>query len=233
MKPSIFALALFFACVAVPAAAGKGGPPDHAGGPAPHAGGPPVHAGGPPAHAAGGSSGHSGSHSADTRGGGKASGRKGPKRPHGHGSGHEDAETTEADDSDAADEEGGDAELNPAETCRERMLEMGVQGFALAFGTNVNRANAFGMCVSSEASGRGDDEPDAADDGAEEPDDGQDGAGDGAGEEGMGEEDGVDDEADVPEDPGEAPQSESGGEEAMTVGFVDTIFAALRQRVAA
>jgi hypothetical protein len=41
--------------------------------------------------------------------------------------------------------------LNPAQACKKLRMEMGVEAFRAAYGTNGNGANAFGKCVSAMA----------------------------------------------------------------------------------
>lgn len=41
--------------------------------------------------------------------------------------------------------------LNPAQACEKLRVEMGADAFRMAFGTNANRKNAFGKCVSNMA----------------------------------------------------------------------------------
>jgi hypothetical protein len=55
---------------------------------------------------------------------------------------------------------------NPARACKLEREQLGAEAFAEAYGTNPNRANAFGKCVSATARDRGADEP-AGDEGAE------------------------------------------------------------------
>jgi hypothetical protein len=42
-------------------------------------------------------------------------------------------------------------QTNPAKTCKAQRTAMGEQAFKLLYGTNANRANAFGKCVSKQA----------------------------------------------------------------------------------
>jgi hypothetical protein len=69
---------------------------------------------------------------------------------------------------DAADDEEPRA-LNPAQVCRQEREEKGAEAFVEEYGTNGNKANAFGKCVSREAHDRdgvavGEDETPAPDD---------------------------------------------------------------------
>ena len=43
------------------------------------------------------------------------------------------------------------AESNPAKACKAERARLGEQGFADAYGTNANKRNAFGKCVSRHA----------------------------------------------------------------------------------
>jgi hypothetical protein len=92
----------------------------------------------------------------------------------GQGKGHADkAKTKHAkhqkaeSDADAADEASGDGELNlddfnPAWFCKMtwQIMEDGPGNFADLYGTNDNKANAFGMCVSERAQDQGSGEAD-------------------------------------------------------------------------
>ena len=44
---------------------------------------------------------------------------------------------------------------NPARACKLEREQLGAEGFAEAYGTNANKANAFGKCVSTKARDRG------------------------------------------------------------------------------
>jgi hypothetical protein len=48
----------------------------------------------------------------------------------------------------SADDEVTDAEKNAAKTCKAERDKIGVQAFKDKWGTNANKANAFGKCVS-------------------------------------------------------------------------------------
>lgn len=48
---------------------------------------------------------------------------------------------------------------NPARACKAEREELGDDAFAEAYGTNANKANAFGKCVSEKARDRGSEEP--------------------------------------------------------------------------
>jgi hypothetical protein len=108
-------------------------------------------------------------------GGGKPSwaGTGGHGKPEWAGKGHEKAEKAKAEKGKAAkaEEAGGlkgklkgleldeltpeDLEdLNPAWTCKVERLLMEVESFADEYGTNDNKANSFGKCVSEEAHAR-------------------------------------------------------------------------------
>lgn len=50
--------------------------------------------------------------------------------------------------------------LNAAKQCKKERADMGVEAFANRYGTNHNKANAFGKCVSSKAQGKDDVEDD-------------------------------------------------------------------------
>jgi hypothetical protein len=81
------------------------------------------------------------------------------------------------------------AELNAAETCRAEEKAIGEEAFAEKYGTNNNKKNAFGKCVSGHAQEQGDDETDDSE--GDEPESGkpeETGAPDGTGKpEGVGE----------------------------------------------
>ena len=47
------------------------------------------------------------------------------------------------------------AEANAAKTCKAERTKIGVEAFKTKYGTNANKANAFGKCVSSLAKGHG------------------------------------------------------------------------------
>src|SRR5688572_19033461 len=72
------------------------------------------------------------------------------------------AAAPEADDPAEGEEQEGPLKDNPAFTCKFERDMMGDEAFAEAYGTNENKANAFGKCVSQEAHERdgveGDDE---------------------------------------------------------------------------
>lgn len=93
------------------------------------------------------------------RSNGAAKGKRGPAR--------------DGDEADA-----GPRKLNPAFVCRFERETLGDEAFGEAYGTNENRANAFGKCVSREAKDRdgvaeGDgEEPEAPEEGEEPEDDG-------------------------------------------------------------
>ncbi len=55
------------------------------------------------------------------------------------------------DDMDAEDEEMAEERKNAAKTCAAERGEMGTEAFAAEYGTNHNRRNAFGKCVSKKA----------------------------------------------------------------------------------
>lgn len=57
---------------------------------------------------------------------------------------------------------------NPARTCRLERGLIGAEAFAEAYGTNENKANAFGKCVSEQAQARGAEEPSEGEDGTGE-----------------------------------------------------------------
>ena len=58
-----------------------------------------------------------------------------------------------------AEDEAEDAEeMNAAKTCRAEQAEIGEEAFAEKYGTNRNKRNAFGKCVSAHAEAQGDDE---------------------------------------------------------------------------
>lgn len=57
---------------------------------------------------------------------------------------------------------------NPARTCRLERGLLGAEAFAEAYGTNENKANAFGKCVSEQAQARGAEEPSEGEDGTGE-----------------------------------------------------------------
>ena len=42
-------------------------------------------------------------------------------------------------------------QMNPAQACKAQRTAMGEQAFKLLYGTNANRSNAFGKCVSKQA----------------------------------------------------------------------------------
>lgn len=48
---------------------------------------------------------------------------------------------------------------NPAQACKAEREELGDEAFAEAYGTNANKANAFGKCVSEQARDRGSEPP--------------------------------------------------------------------------
>lgn len=48
--------------------------------------------------------------------------------------------------------------LNAAKQCKKERADMGVGAFANKYGTNHNKANAFGKCVSSKAKAQGKDD---------------------------------------------------------------------------
>lgn len=117
---------------------GKGGPPAWAGGAKGNGGGPPAWAGGRTAPAA-------------PMAAGKAKKQKAAAR--------------RAEREEKRGRARKTAGKNPAMTCFGKLDELG-EAFAELFGTNGNRANAFGMCVSQEARGQGGD--DAPEEEAEE-----------------------------------------------------------------
>ena len=48
----------------------------------------------------------------------------------------------------SANAPGQSADQNAAKWCKAERTKLGVQGFKDAYGTNANKANAFGKCVS-------------------------------------------------------------------------------------
>lgn len=78
------------------------------------------------------------------------------------------AEDTTADEGDVEEEVDGPKHDNPAWTCKFERDMMGLDAFADKYGTNPNKANAFGKCVSEEAHARdGVTEPEATTEPAE------------------------------------------------------------------
>lgn len=59
---------------------------------------------------------------------------------------------------------------NAARDCRAERGEMGVEAFREQYGTNRNKRNAFGKCVSQTVKAGREDDGDDEDDGSEEPD---------------------------------------------------------------
>ena len=57
---------------------------------------------------------------------------------------------------------GQSADKNASKKCKAERASMGVDAFKLKYGTNANKANAFGKCVSGTAKKSGDDEEDEA-----------------------------------------------------------------------
>jgi opacity protein-like surface antigen len=49
---------------------------------------------------------------------------------------------------------------NAAKQCKKERIDMGAAAFATKYGTNANKANAFGKCVSSKAKGNGESDDD-------------------------------------------------------------------------
>ena len=47
-----------------------------------------------------------------------------------------------------SEDEATDAEKNAAKTCKAERADIGVEAFKNRYGTNANKANAFGKCVS-------------------------------------------------------------------------------------
>lgn len=90
---------------------------------------------------------------------------------------------------------------NPARACKLEREQLGAEAFAEAYGTNPNKANALGKCVSATARDRGADQPAGAE-GAE------------AGEEETAEQD---------EAPPEGEQEESGGQPSI-VAFLSYLW---------
>jgi hypothetical protein len=45
----------------------------------------------------------------------------------------------------------GQSETSPAQMCKAERTAMGIENFKTAYGTNTNKANAFGKCVSKKA----------------------------------------------------------------------------------
>jgi len=52
---------------------------------------------------------------------------------------------------DTSDDDHGQAEKNAAKVCKAELKSLGVDAFAAKYGTNVNKHNAFGKCVSQHA----------------------------------------------------------------------------------
>ncbi len=120
------------------------GPPSGKGGPPPWAGGGGKSGGGPPAWAGGGKS-------AQKAKGGAKKAQKGLEKA--------------AKKAARARKNG---ELNPAMTCFGLLGELGEE-FYETYGTNPNKANAFGKCVSEHARKQGEDDEEAPEDEPEEP----------------------------------------------------------------
>ena len=57
---------------------------------------------------------------------------------------------------------GQSADKNASKKCKAERASMGVDAFKLKYGTNANKANAFGKCVSGTAKKSGNDEEDEA-----------------------------------------------------------------------
>ena len=57
---------------------------------------------------------------------------------------------------------GQSADKNASKKCKAERASMGADAFKLKYGTNANKANAFGKCVSGIAKKSGDDEEDEA-----------------------------------------------------------------------
>ena len=57
---------------------------------------------------------------------------------------------------------GQSADKNASKKCKAERARMGADAFKLKYGTNANKANAFGKCVSGTAKKSGDDEEDEA-----------------------------------------------------------------------
>ena len=57
---------------------------------------------------------------------------------------------------------GQSADKNASKKCKAERASMGADAFKLKYGTNANKANAFGKCVSGTAKKSGDDEEDEA-----------------------------------------------------------------------
>jgi hypothetical protein len=62
-------------------------------------------------------------------------------------------------EADAKDQEQIEARKNAAKTCAAERKEIGEEAFAEKYGTNKNKSNAFGKCVSKTAKAQQDDEP--------------------------------------------------------------------------
>jgi ribosomal protein S24E len=56
---------------------------------------------------------------------------------------------------------GQSADKNAAKACKAERATMGVEAFKTKYGTNANKANAFGKCVSGKSKAKGEDDAEA------------------------------------------------------------------------